>query len=116
MGRNDIARGLLIAALAFVFGAFGIWKFASPILWIGWIPLWMEGLLGLTRDTWLQVIGAIEIILAVLLLIPHRRLRQIAAILMALHLVAVLTQTGWNDITVRDTALLLSTFALLLLL
>ena len=116
VSKQHFARYALIAALVLVFGFFGIDKFLNPLLWIGWIPTWMEGLLGFTRETWLQIIAALEILLAAWLLIPIRRARQIAVVLMALHLVAVLTQTGWNDVGARDTGLLLASVALFLLL
>lgn len=111
-----LARFLLTAALTFVFGVFGVWKFLQPLLWIGWIPLWMEGILGFSRETWLSVIGGIEILLAGLLLAPIQTLRKVACVLIALHLIAVLTQTGWNDVFVRDAGLLLASLALLVLL
>jgi uncharacterized membrane protein len=105
---------LLIAAAAFVFGLFGIDKFANPLLWIGWMPSWMEGFLGLSRSAWLQITGALEILFAIMLCIPIRNVRRSAVILMILHLVAVLTQTGWNDIAIRDIGLLGSLGALFL--
>ncbi len=80
------------------------------------MPPWMDGLLGLPLATWLRITGIGEILLAILLLVPVRALQRIIAILMALHLLAVLTQTGWNDIAVRDIGLLLSSLALLFLL
>lgn len=116
MQRSALAQWLLIAALVIVFGWFGIDKFLSPGLWIGWIPAWMEGLMGLPRETWLKIIGTSEMLFAVLLLIPQRRIRQAAALLIALHLIAVISQTGWNDIGVRDIGLLLSSLSLLALL
>ena len=116
MQRKYGARLLLTLGLVFVFGYFGIDKLRDPLLWIGWMPLWMEGLLGLTRDTWLTVIGVLEIILAALILIPVQRVRLAGVLLMALHLVGVLTQTGLNEIAVRDVGLLCSALALLALL
>ncbi len=116
MQRKDTAKILLIVALAFVFGVFGVGKFTSPIVWIGWMPLWMDGLLGLPKETWLQLVGASEILFAILLLIPIRSVRQIATILIVLHLIGILTQIGWNDIAVRDIGLLMSSLALLFLL
>lgn len=107
---------LLIVALALVFGLFGVDKFLSPIVWIGWMPTWMEGLLGLPRETWLQIVGTTEIALAILVLIPVRRLRQIATCICALHLLIIITLTGYNDIAIRDVGLLLSSLALLTLL
>jgi len=118
MQPQTLARRFLTASLVIVFGVFGIMKFASPLLWIGWIPLWMEGFLSPTRDTWLRVFGAFEILLALLLLlIPKKKIRRGAVALMALHLLVVLTQTGlWNDIGIRDLGLLLSSLALFTLL
>ena len=97
MDQTKNARYLLTAGLVIVFSAFGLWKFTDPIRWISWIPLWMDGMFGLTRDTWLTVFGAFELLLAIGLLLPQKRFKQLAAALMMLHLVAVLTQTGWND-------------------
>lgn len=99
-------RWLLILGLAFVFGYFGIDKFWHPILWIQWIPDWMDGLIGMNKDAWLKLIGASEIILAVGLLLPSYLIQRIAAALCGLHLLGVLTQTGWNDVAVRDIGLL----------
>lgn len=116
MQRQAAGKMLLIAGLGLVFGVFGVDKFLSPFVWIGWIPTGMEGLLGLSRGVWLRVIGFAELLMAILVIIPLQRVRQTGATLMALHLVAILTQTGWSDIGIRDTGLLLSALALLFLL
>lgn len=76
------------------------------------MPTWMEGLAGLSRDGWMYLTGASEIIIAIMLVIPLRVVRQTGAILAALHLVAVLTQTGWNDVAVRDIGLLFMSLGL----
>ncbi len=107
---------LLTIGLAVVFGWFGIDKFLTPLIWIGWMPLWMEGLMGMPTETWLKIVGVSEIIMALLIIIPIRKVRMVGAVLIALHLVAILTQTGWSDIGVRDTGLLFSALALLFLL
>lgn len=116
MQRTFASKLLLIIALAFVFGYFGIDKFVHPEFWLSWIPLWMEGLMGLSRDAWLTVIGLSEVVMAILLIIPVRKVQKIGAILIALHLVGILTQVGWNDIGVRDLGLLLADLALIFLL
>ncbi len=107
MQRKGFANGLLTVGVVFVFGYFGIDKFVHPQLWIGWLPDWMSGLLGFSLNGWLSIIGFLEILFALMLLIPVRAIRQAGAVLCALHLVGVLTQTGWNDIAVRDIGLLL---------
>ena len=116
MQRESYAKWLLIAGLAFVFGYFGIDKFVHPDIWIGWMPMWMEGLMGMTREMWLPIIGASEVMLAVMLIIPVRIIQRIGAILVALHLVAILTQVGWNDIGIREIGLLMSALSLAFLL
>ncbi len=106
----------LIAAQVIVFGYFGYAKFAEPIVWIGFLPTWMNGFLGLPKETWLSVIGIAEIIIAILVLLPVRTVRRFGAGLACLHLCAILTQVGWNDIGARDLGLLLGTIALFTLL
>jgi len=100
-------RWILIIGLAYVFAFFGVAKFLEPIMWIGWMPSWLEGILGLSREMWLQVVGATEILLALLLLVPKHSFQRIIAVLMALHLLTILSQAGvFNDVGVRDTGLL----------
>ena len=116
MNRKGLAIILLLSGLALVFGWFGIDKFRNTFMWVGFLPSWMDGFLGYSKDIWIAVIGAIEILLAVMIVIPVRRVRQTGASLMALHLLGILTQVGWNDIAVRDIGLLMSSVALLMLL
>jgi uncharacterized membrane protein len=106
---------ILTLGLAFVFGTFGIDKFLNPNDWLQWIPMWMEGLLSFPRTTWLSIIGFSEIVMALMILVPIRQIRQIGLVLMALHLLGILTQTGWNDVAVRDIGLLAAVIALLFL-
>jgi uncharacterized membrane protein len=116
MQKNSVARGVLMSAMIIVFGVFGLDKFLHPLSWIGWMPLWMDGLLGINKSQWLMVTGVIELIFAAALLFPSRIVRRIAAYGMALHLAFILTQTGMNDLFVRDLGLMLSAVALALLL
>lgn len=116
MRRPTVALWLLIFSLVFVFGYFGIDKFIHPAAWIGWLPDWMNGLGGLSKDAWLKLTGASEILFAILILIPVRQSQRIGAIFMILHLLAILTQVGWNDIAVRDINIMISCIALLALL
>lgn len=115
MDRIRIARNILILAFVLVFGTFGVWKFINPIQWIGWIPLWFDGIFGSSREVLLKVFGTFEVTLALLLIIPIRRVRQVTVIFIILHLIAVITQVGWNDVGVRDTGLVFAALALLLL-
>ena len=116
MERKHLAQFLLIAALAFVFSWFGLDKLQNPILWTGFFPLWMDGFMNVGNDVWIIVVGLIEILFAILIIIPIRRIRQLGTILIILHLIAVLWQVGWNDTGVRDIGILISGVALLTLL
>ncbi len=106
MSNTSIAKWLLLWGLAFVFVYFGIDKFVHPNLWLGWMPLWMDnGFLSLPLDTWFYGIAIAEIVIAVMLILPVRIIQKIGALLGIVHLSAVLTQTGWNDVAVRDIGL-----------
>ena len=116
MQRPTLATWILSVGLAVVFGYFGFDKFAEPLLWIGWMPPFMNGLFGLPVEIWLNVVGAFEVIVAVLLLIPVRNVRRTGAVLVALQLLAILPIAGFNDIGLRDFAMFMSAVALAVLL
>lgn len=116
MTNTATARYTLAAGLAFVLVVFGIDKFLHPLVWIGWIPKSFDGLIGMSQGTWLRLIGTVEVFLGVLVIVPKALVQKIASVLIALHLVAILTQTGWNDIAVRDIGLLFMTIGLFYLL
>lgn len=116
MQRTQSAKWVLVAGLVFVFGYFGIDKFLNPLVWIVWMPTWMDGLMGMPKDTWLQIMGVLEMVMAVLVLLPMRRVQQLGVMLMAVHMLGILSQVGWNDIAIRDIGLLATMGALFLLL
>ncbi len=107
MSSVHIARWMLILGLAFVFAYFGVEKFINPDVWIGWMPDWLDNVAGLSLKQWMDVTAIAEIIIAAALLFPYRLIQRIAAFLAALHLTAILTQVGWNEIAVRDIGLLM---------
>ena len=80
------------------------------------MPLWIDGLMGIGKSQWLMVAGGLELIFAAALLFPNVTVRRIAAYGMVLHLGFILTQTGMNDLFVRDLGLMLSAVALGILL
>ena len=112
MSSVHISRWTLLSGLAFVFAYFGIDKFIHPTLWIDWMPTWLDGQFSLTLSQWMQVTAVAEIIIAAALLFPVLIVQRIASFFAAAHLTAVLTQTGWNDIAVRDIGLLMMATAL----
>ena len=110
------ARLLLTFGLAYVFLFFGIDKFVHPLLWIGWMPPWLQGMFGLMREQWLPVAGVAEVAIGLLILVPHAFVGRLGTALAALYLLFVLTQTGFlNETGVRDTGLLFAAAALFVL-
>ncbi len=116
MNRKGLSLIFLICGLAFVFVWFGIDKLVHPTIWSGFLPLWMDGFLGYPNTAWILVIGCLEILFAILILIPVRHVRQAGAAIICLHLAGIIWQVGWNDIGVRDIGLFMSSVALLCLL
>ncbi len=112
MSPITTARWTLISGVAFVFLYFGIDKFVHPTLWIDWMPLWMDGLFGMSVETWMSVTAVAEIVIAIMVLVPKRIVQKIGALLATVHLIAILTQIGWNEIAVRDVGLTTMTIAL----
>ncbi len=103
---SALPRWILLIGLAFVFGYFGVDKFLNPLTWIGWIPPWLDGVFGFDREMWLSIFGAVEIALAVGLLLPLYTVQRIAAAGCGIHLIGVISQVGWNDVAVRDIGLI----------
>lgn len=116
MDRRRIAIWLLTAGNVIVFGLFGAEKLYKPKSWIDWMPAWIDGFAGLPVAQWLTVIGITEILMALFLLLPFRRLRQAGALLISLHLIAIIFEIGWNEIAIRDIGLAMGSLALLMLL
>ncbi len=117
MNRKTLTLIFLITGLALVLTWFGIDKFRNGYMWVGFLPLWTDGFLGVSRDVWLIVIGILELVFAALIIIPVRRVRQIGATLIVLHFLSILSQVGINnDIGMRDTGLLFMSMSLLALL
>ena len=112
MSPITTAKWTLALGTAFVFAYFGIVKFTEPSLWIFWMPDWMDGLFGMNNHTWMNITAVAELVMAVMVLVPVRMLQKVGALLASLHLVAILTQVGWNETAVRDLGLLCMTVAL----
>ncbi len=98
---------VLRLGLAFVFGWFGVDKFMTPSAWYGWIPPWLSFV---PQDAFLYVLGALEVI-AALLLVGGRFVR-FASLGCAALLISVVMNFGINEITVRDIGLIAMSLAL----
>jgi len=101
---------LLVLGLAYVFLWFGYEKIFVTELWEGWMPMWLEGFLGLSKTLWTQILGTIEIILGLGILFPKTRF--VSAVLIFANLLVVVWITRLSDVGIRDTGLLLMALAL----
>lgn len=116
MQRSSLANLTLTIGLATVFALFGLDKFWNPLLWVSWVPQWMDGLLGLDINAWLSFIGAFEILCAIFLVIPVHRFRKVGVSLIIVQLLVILPLAGFTDTGIRDFGLLMSAVALWLML
>jgi uncharacterized membrane protein YphA (DoxX/SURF4 family) len=107
----EIKKPLFIIrlGLAIVFLWFGISKILQPESWIAWLPTWIEQL-PISTTTHLILQGIAEAILGVLLLLGL--FTRLAAAIAAILLVAVIITIGYNDIAIRDLAILSIAIAL----
>ncbi len=116
MQRIRLASWIIALGLAAVFLWFGIDKFMTPAAWLGWMPAWMNGLFGMPIESWLKIVGASEILFGIMILIPVRNVRRAGAVLIALQLLAILPIAGFNDIGLRDFAMMMSAIGLAVML
>jgi len=103
-----LAQLLVRLGLAIVFGYMGVDKFLRPDVWLIQMP-------PVLQDAGLNVIfalGAVEVILALLLL--SSRFFRLAAFGCVAILAGAIMTIGINDIAARDAGLLFASFALLL--
>jgi hypothetical protein len=118
---KQLSRWIIAVGLAIVMVDFGADKLLHAQNWIGWMPAWIDGFLGVTVARWITVIGLGELIVGLGLLIPPKHIQRIAALLASVHLVSVIIVVAsisggfvWNDqIVIRDIGLLAMGIALM---
>ena len=111
MDFNRYAPVVLRGALVVLFLWFGLSQITNPGGWVSWIPTWALSI-GLSGQTIVLLNGSFETILGIAIAVGF--LTRWAALFLALHLLFIAYEIGYNDIGVRDFALALCTFALAL--
>ena len=102
---NVVKYGLILRlGLGFVFIWFGIDKLINPINWLGYIPPKVAQLIFINLDSFIFLLGIVELILGTLLIIGLYT--RIVAFIMAIHLALVVASLGFNEIAARDIGLL----------
>ncbi len=93
-----------------VFFLFGISQLIYPKAWISWIPSYVTQLID--PIIFIYINGSFDLIIGLLLLIGF--LTRISAFLGIMHLIGVIYNIGFNDISIRDFGLLLVLVSVLL--
>jgi uncharacterized membrane protein YphA (DoxX/SURF4 family) len=104
---------VLRIGLAFVFGIFAVDKiFQAPlhVAWFAWIPPWLSFI---PQNLFLYGLGAVEFVLALMLI--GGKFVRLAALACATFLLGVVLSFGINEITVRDIGLIAMALALAML-
>lgn len=108
-GRYGTSYFLLRVGLGVVFLWIGIDIFRHPEGWIGYVPMSLP--LGLSRETGLQLNGALDVALGLLLILD--KLPKIVAAVASIHLAGILITQGINALIIRDVGLFGAALALL---
>lgn len=109
---SNSATVLLRIALGLVFLWFGSNQLMNPSGWSGFLPD-VALSFPLSPETLIQANGSFEILFAVLLLVGF--FTRIVALLLAIHLGAIVLSVGFNEIGVRDFGLTCATLSLFFL-
>jgi uncharacterized membrane protein YphA (DoxX/SURF4 family) len=98
--------------LAFVFLWFGFSQLTDQAAWTGFVPDWIT-MFGITKTTFVVLNGFGEIFAGTLLVLGV--FTQWVALLLALHLLAIVFDLGLDALGVRDTGLTMACFTLFLM-
>ena len=101
---------ILRIGLGLVFFWFGLDKLLNVDNWLGYITPSLDKLIFIDVNTFMFILGIVEIILGILLVIGL--FLRIVSIVIAVHLFFVIIFVGFNEISVRDFGLLAIAVAL----
>ncbi len=87
----------------------GVDIFRHPESWIGYVPISLPG--GLSREAGLQLNGAVDVVLGLLLVLD--KLPKLAAGVAVAHLAGILITQGITAVIIRDVGLFGAALALL---
>lgn len=110
--HSRFALPVLRCGLGFVVLWFGWQQVSNPAGWVRMVPEWTSWF-GLSATTVLYINAITELIAGVFLVV--NMWTPIVAFLMALHMIPIIVQLGWNAIAVRDIGLAAAYLALALM-
>ncbi len=99
-------------SLAVVFIGIGVWEILQPGYWSAFIPRSFPGIVPI--DTLIIVHGMVLLVIGIAVLAgAYLRVASLLAVFMMLAIIVVVTmQSGFTDITIRDTAIAILAAAL----
>ena len=103
---------LMRFGLAFVFIGIGIWEIVQPSYWGMYVPPFFSAVI--TTNAFVEIHGVVLLVtgLAVLLGVYLRIASALAAIIMLSIVISLTYYFGFNDIVIRDVAILMLAAAL----
>ncbi len=105
-----LAPTVVRVAISLVFLWFGLTQIFNPQMIAAYAPVWAENFpLGGTIG-FVQMNGIFETIFGTLLILGL--FTRVSAFLLAIHLLGIISQLGYNDIAVRDVGLMLVTIGI----
>ena len=91
----------------------GIDKFMNVLTdWPGYLAPWVVAILPFSAQTAMHVVGAVEILAAIMVAIKPRYAAYVVALWLAGIIVNLLTYSGFYDVALRDFGLLVGALAL----
>ncbi len=96
--------------MSLVFLWFGFTQVMGPESWTSLIPEFITNITHLSALTFVYLNGGIEIVLGILLIIGIYT--RISALILALHLLFITIDVGYNAIGIRDFGLTLATLSI----
>lgn len=80
--------------------------------WPGYLAPWIVGLLPVSAQTAMYVVGVVEMVAGILIAIKPRYAAYVVALWLAGIIVNFLTSAGYYDVALRDAGLLIAALAL----
>jgi len=112
LGLSRYAPVVLRFGLVAVFLWFSSAQLLEPVAWVGMIPAWATGFMGIPVEIFVILNGLAELLLA--LMLAFGVYARVVAALLALHLLTIVLAVGWNDVGARDFGLMLAALSVAL--
>lgn len=113
MDKNNIRHIVSRIALAVIFIGIGIWEIVQPQYWNAFVPAFLSS--SISANLLVNVHGVILLIIGLAVLSgAYLRIAAILATLVMLEIIVLLVfESGFTDLLIRDTAVLLLAVALI---